>query len=263
LPNDTPSTDLNTCSPPHARRVALPFPGSNRTLGAIDPTATNPADTLNCLLYEVKPTSNSTSLKAYCRIGATPLSTTTIASDIPNAGGTYDRYIETLLGTRLWPGSSDLAVFGAYSHRQTGTVRSFAVDPATQTLYGPALLGDAPPGTGFYGVSGAAVLGDGVVHSFWPQAPNEPAHHVETPIDPTAFQLQRVGPVSGGGVVSGGYWETGDIDFWKVLYIIVSGNDRRAEAPGVGGLAISIYPLPLFDDGLDTGDTVRWSAAVP
>jgi hypothetical protein len=252
---------LSTFTPPESGGVYDNFHGGKRIGLVVDPEATNPADTLNCLLFEVKPTSNSTSLKAYCRIGATPLSTTKIASDIPNAGGTYDRYIETLLGTRLWPGSGDLALVGAYSHRQTGTVHSFVVNPATQTLYGPTLLGYPPQGTGFYGVSGAAAPGDGVFNWIWASAPTEPAHHVETPLDQT-YQQPRLGPFGCDGVGSGGQWESGDVDFWGVLYFICSGN-LRAEAPGAEGLVISIYPLPLFDDGVDTGGTIRWSATVP
>jgi hypothetical protein len=259
---------LSTFTPPEAGGVYDNFHGGKRIGLVVDPTATNPADTLNCLLYEVKTSSTTTSLRINCRVGATPLAIGDepdgglhIYSDTPNPGGVFDRFIETVIAFLFSPGPQDPVVFGTFSGRQVGQVFVFGVDLPSQTPHGPVALGPSPPGPDFYSTSVAAVPNDGI-HSFWSAAPNEPDHHVETPADPTDYQLHRPGP-QGGGVVSGGYWETGDVDFWKILYIIVSGGGSRAEAPGAGGLAISIYPLPLFDDGVDTGDTIRWSAAVP
>jgi hypothetical protein len=253
-------TPLYSYTPPESAGVCGQYNGCGRINFVVDPTATDVATALSCLTFEVKTSATTTARRIVCFAGAVPQLPVTIDTDVPYSAPVTDRLTDSLLYSFM---AETLELYGSYNHRQTQTVRTFLHTPADQQLAGPVELGPAPPPDGNpFGLSSAHV-GDGAHRVMWASpGPGQPANDVEwNPSTSTTLSrtpvLDDFGPIAN-PIVS----EAQPAQRFIAALFFQLGTPPPLRGTG-SGLAISRYRLPLFDDGFETEDTLRWSATIP
>ena len=255
-------TVLNTLVPPDSGGIYENFDGGKRLNLTVDPTATNPATTRNCLLYETLPSPfTATNIHLNCRDGATNDFDVVVGNDIPNAGGTFDRYIGDVCAIAD-DGSGGFNNVCLYSDRQTGQVRIVHVDDSGGVT-GPVDLAPVPAGTEFFELA-LTKLSPGYpgVRILFPSGPGTPANDVEWSAE--AGDFSRQGPPVDVGPVAENFWYYDSGDVLNGLLIIFAKWSLLVEAPdGGGGLVMSMYRLPIFEDGFETNNALRWDFQAP
>jgi len=250
-------TPLYNYTPPETGGVCGQYNGCGRINLVVDPTATDVASALSCLTFDVKTSATTTERRILCFVGSAPQVVTLIDTDIPYADPVLDRLTDTELYALLSDVMLDSAI-GAYNHRQTNTVRAFQFNPTTLALAGPVELGPAPLGSDPFGLSGVPV-GGGAYRTLWSSAAGsgQPAYDFEW--DPAIdVVLPRPGPPAESGPVS-----ASAVNGFMMALLGGPPPLSLQDPHGGTGLAISSCPLPFFDDGFETGNTLRWSATSP
>ncbi|MGE0641796.1 MAG: hypothetical protein AB7G12_16160 [Thermoanaerobaculia bacterium] len=237
------------------------FHGGKRIALAVDRTSTNRATTRNCLVYETRPTSGSTNLRMNCRVGSTPRFDVLLDTDVPNPSNTFDRTIELRCDMNVnTDGTVELSSRCVYTKRQTNRIRAVRVGD-TGSVQGPVDLPAVPSGSTFYnpaifeipqrgGVMAITPGADGVGASASEWNYNAGITYVNGPgVDtgPLAADIVQRGP----GLQRPEFWTMG-------RYIA----NPRFEGVG-GGLGLVIAPYPIFFDGFETANVLRWSHHLP
>lgn len=261
-PDGTAWTPLYSYTPPEAAGVCGQYNGCGRINLFVDPTAADVASALSCLTFEVMTSPTATARRAACFLGPTLQWSVTLDTDVPYSNPVLDRLTDAR-GQRVY--LEHLFVQGVYNHRQTQTVRAFQLDPITLQLTGPVALGPAPPpdGTAFglASTTTAAAADDLILRVRWAAWATGPAHDVEwDAVD--NIRLARTLLAVNRQIALELQQESEPASlFLRALLQLAPPADAGAGA--ASGLAISSYRLPLFDDGFETADTLRWTLSSP
>jgi hypothetical protein len=254
---------LHTTLPAAPGGVYPAFEGGKRLQLVVDPDATDPAQTRNCLLYEIRPTAGTTALRLNCRNGATEAQggggfNVILDTDIPNPSGTFDKFIQT--DCLILEGGGGDDVVCVYSHRQTQETRIVRVSEAGQ-IFGPDSIASTSSNPGDYGIS-LTGNGDDEIRVLHPSAG-------ESTVDATATRGLGVFPSVGPpgeyravAVTSSPNPFSGDpLDAF--LWGFLSGAWSYDPLGSTDGLFVSFLPLPLFADGFELGNVLRWTDTTP
>lgn len=263
---------LHTTLPPQPGGVYSNFQGGKRIGLLVDSLATDPLTTRNCLLYETRPApGNTTALRIHCRNGITSSGAgafdIVLDTDVPNAGGTFDKFIET--NCVMLTGEAAGSIVCGYSHRQTQQMRVVRVNPNGTIAYGPAPVGAAPPGTDIFGLTVTQAAGSSEAHLL--RIDSDGDGILDVTIAPPAGHYHGAGPPGGYIPVT----STHELSIFKdpgyLFFAALFGGyaTHRREGEGEGdwndeplgsdsGLFFSHQRVPLFADGFDTGNTLRW-----
>ncbi len=251
---------LNTLTPPN---LYVNFNGGKRIALVVDPAATNPATTSNCLLYDTRPTAGTTTLRLNCRNGASPVFDVAVDSDIPNPLNQFDRFIETSIARRSAGAGTRRHI--AASKRATQQVRGMVIDENGLHVSSPIDYGPVPTGTGFYSLSQAETEAPQPKNRVFFRSASAPQLR-DIEFDPDAPPpMARIGPTLETGPLSMFNWsETGDpADAFLFAFAMASLGGLGPETPSVTGFAVSWRAVGLFDDSFETQNLSRWSASAP
>ncbi|KAB2968024.1 MAG: hypothetical protein F9K18_03490 [Thermoanaerobaculia bacterium] len=256
-------TPLYSYTPPETAGVCGQYNGCGRINLVVDPTAADVASALSCLTFEVMTGPMATARRAACFIGPTFQWSVTLDTDVPYSSPVLDRLTDAR-GQRVY--LEHLFVQSVYNHRQSQTVRAFQLDPVLQQLRGPVELGPAPPPDGSaFGLAStltAEDVGDIVLRAAWAgQGVGQAGHDVEWAVDDDA-PLPRPRIFFTRQIALGRQQDLQPASlFLRALFHLAPPplGGRGAES----GLAIASYRLPLFDDGFETADTLRWTLTSP
>ncbi|MDQ1349109.1 MAG: hypothetical protein QG573_2487 [Acidobacteriota bacterium] len=253
-------TLLYSYVPPETGGVCGQYNGCGRIGFVVDPTATVLANTLSCLTFEVTMSATTTERRVTCFLGNTPQFVLPVDTDVPYAAPVLDRLTDGIIIREF---QAFLArISGVYRHRETEALRAFELAVATQALTGPVELGPAPAGSAPFGLSGVPLPGLGIRILWAASGPGEPANDVEW--DPaTLAQLRRLAPSNNLRQLGLQIHDDANSPGGLFVRALFSVPPLRESAPLGAGLMLSSYRLPLFDDGFETADTLRWSATSP
>ncbi|MGE0641795.1 MAG: hypothetical protein AB7P46_16135, partial [Thermoanaerobaculia bacterium] len=249
---------LNASAPGEPGGVYDNFHGGKRIQDIVDPLATDPATTRNCLFFETRPApGTTTALHLKCNEGIVGVFDTTLDTDVPNPLGMFDRTIETAcLPIRTSLGQ--LETLCTYTHRQTLQIRAVHVDDAGKAS-APVTLGPVPAGADFYKTA-AVPYGDFDEVGFtFPVQSEMAAMSVHWNRDAGSFA--QTAPEFDPGPVSASRFTSDIIDPRRYLFGVRLAFQR--EGVGEGFLVMSRGRVPIFFDGFETQNLLRWSNHVP
>jgi hypothetical protein len=262
---------LHTTLPAQPGGVYTNFQGGKRIALVVDPTSTDPTATRNCLIYEVRPApGTTTALRVHCRVGAGAgpgAFNVAVDNDVPNGAGQFDKFIET--NCLMIEGGGGDDVLCVYNHRQTQQTRVVRVGPTGTIVLGPTPIGATPPGTDLFGLTVTASGGNDEVRVL--RLDSDGDGLADVTVHPTAGQYPSPGPPGDflpvtstpednlfNDPITAFLW-----GFFGGAFVIGS-VDGGADAHGATtGLFFSRKQIPLFADGFDTGNRLRWSLSFP
>lgn len=263
---------LHTTLPAQPGGVYTNFQGGKRIGIIVDPSATDPNDTRNCLLYEVRPApGTTTALRLNCRVGTSGSGpgafNVVVDNDVPNAAGQFDKFIETNCLIVQGGGGDD--VLCVYSHRQTQQTRLVRVDPTGAVVVGPTPIGATPPGTDLFGLTVTASGGDDVIRVL--RLDSDGDGLADVTVHPSAGTFPSPGPPGDflpvtsteednlfNDPITAALW-----GFFGGAFVVGSFDGGGDPLGSTTGLFFSRKQIPLFADGFDTGNRLRWSLSFP
>lgn len=253
-------TLLYSYVPPETGGVCGQYNGCGRIGFVVDPTATVLTNTLSCLTFEVKTSATTTERRVTCFLGATPQFVLPVDTDVPYAAPVLDRLTDGKFSRQFQAFMERIS--GVYRHRETTALRAFELAVATQALTGPVELGPAPAGSDPFGLADFPPTSIESRILWSASGPGEPANDVEW--DPaTSVQLRREAPSNNLRQIGLLFHDDPNLPGGMHARAVFDDGTTRAGAPLGGGLMLSSYRLPLFDDGFETADSLRWSVTSP
>lgn len=244
------------------------FHGGKRIVLTVDRNSTDPSTMRNCLLYETRPsaTANSrvqaetTDIHLFCRNGSTPVFNAVLDHDVPNSSNVFDRFLEAR-GLMRPNGGGGLTTDVVYTSRlrqqfdHARVVDSGAVD-------GPHDLDPVPTGNAFYNPSLYNSQLRDALYAAFASGDDLPGRTSEW--DPIAGVSLFAGPPLRSGPYFTGVAFDQNVNGAPHNLVFAAGRyfaDPRTE--GTEGLGLTIAELPIFFDGFETQNVLRWSSHVP
>jgi len=235
-------TQLRTILP--SDPLYINFFGGERIGLLLDPEATDPATTLNCILYETL-AGGATSKRLNCANGATPISDVEFATDIPNPSMQFDFFIEN----RIVPCPATLGA-GTFTRRVDQSMNELEI-AAPANLSWSVNVGINP--TGFFST--------GAECSFDPDSVTPRLSFTYNVQGESKYFRKFIG-VSGYEELLGPPAQVGPMNLartpeWADKTWAFFGSQTNV------GFEASSSPEPFFADGVNDGTTGAWSNTVP
>jgi len=239
--NGTTWNTLRTLDP--GATLYVNFDGGERVSLWVDPDATDPQTTRNCLFYETI-TGGTTSKRINCADGAAVVYDGQVTTDIPSPGLTFDKFIEN----RIVPSDKGAAI-GMFSRRSDQSMNNIRFTDTFQT--DTLTTGAISPSSAIFSIGAVDRTQPGDpsprVSSVYPDSNATSSHIRWFYLDGTYDDLPGPPMIQGPVALA-----RRNLDIW-VFY---------------GGLTdvgfeISGSPAPIFGDGVNDGTFDAWSTTVP